>query len=515
MDKVVCLICSKEMSIINNRHLFSHGITTNEYKTLYPDANTMSDSARKKWSERASQANDNRRGVKRTDEVKAKISDKLKNRTPVNKGKEMSQSQKDLLSELAKKRHEQNNYTRTPLSNETKNKISTSLIGRELSYETKEKLSDSLKNNKRREGFRSSNETKTAISESLKRYYSNKPSIKDVYEDRINDTGLLLISHDDKHVCLKCIYCDHIFDRHIQMFYDSKWKKEICPVCYKSKSSAEEELSVLFREWGLAFVRNDRNIISPKELDFYFPDLNIAIEYCGLHWHSEILGKDRNYHRNKMIECYGKGIKLITIFEDEYIFKKELVISYLRNIMGIFNGERIFARNCVVKDITPKESNIFIKQHHLMGAGRANIHLGLFHEDELVSVMTFSNNDISRKSRTWDINRFVNKRDTKVIGSASKLFRHFITLMNPSEVISYADLRWGDGETYKHLGMTREKDSVSNYWYFNYGRLNRIHRYGLRKKKDEPKDITEWELRKSQKWNRIWDCGNAKWVYRL
>jgi len=40
----------------------------------------------------------------------------------------------------------------------------------------------------------------------------------------------------------------------------------------------------------------------------------------------------------------------------------------------------------------------------------------------------------------------------------------------------------------------------------------RIHRFALRKNSTDPKDQTEWEIRKSQGWNRIWDCGNLKYV---
>ena len=39
----------------------------------------------------------------------------------------------------------------------------------------------------------------------------------------------------------------------------------------------------------------------------------------------------------------------------------------------------------------------------------------------------------------------------------------------------------------------------------------RTNRFALKKTKEGPRDMTEWEIRKSQDYNRIWDCGNLKY----
>ena len=41
---------------------------------------------------------------------------------------------------------------------------------------------------------------------------------------------------------------------------------------------------------------------SPLELDIYIPSHNLAIEFDGLYWHSEI-HKPSNYHLNKTELC--------------------------------------------------------------------------------------------------------------------------------------------------------------------------------------------------------------------
>ena len=58
------------------------------------------------------------------------------------------------------------------------------------------------------------------------------------------------------------------------------------------RSKAEIELFDFCSSIG-KFESNNRKAISPYELDIYSQELNLAIEYCGLYWHSL---KDRDYH---------------------------------------------------------------------------------------------------------------------------------------------------------------------------------------------------------------------------
>ena len=47
-------------------------------------------------------------------------------------------------------------------------------------------------------------------------------------------------------------------------------------------------------------ILNNRDIISPNELDIYVPSRNIAFEYDGLYWHSNKF-VDKDYHLSKKI----------------------------------------------------------------------------------------------------------------------------------------------------------------------------------------------------------------------
>jgi hypothetical protein len=166
--------------------------------------------------------------------------------------------------------------------------------------------------------------------------------------------------------------------------------------------------------------------------------------------------------------------------------------------------------------ITNSIAKDFCKQHHLQGAGSTKISIGLFHNNDLISVMTFSRPNISkgRKSdNAWELNRFCSEINSSVVGGANKLFKYFVNNFNPIEIISYSDNRWTTGNVYQILDFDFVHDSPPNYWYIDFKSITRLHRFSLRKNKDDIQNLTEWENRQIQGWDRIWDCGNKLWMW--
>ncbi|RLD66316.1 MAG: hypothetical protein DRI84_05015 [Bacteroidetes bacterium] len=289
-----------------------------------------------------------------------------------------------------------------------------------------------------------------------------------------------------------------------------------CPLCNNKGFSKQEHevLDYINKIYSGLLLKNNRSIIKPYELDIVLSDKKLAVEYCGLYWHSELAGKDKNYHLNKLNMCNEQGYQLLTIFEDEWVNKREIVESRLLNILGSKKLETIYARKCVIKEITPTEARVFCEQNHLQGYTGSRIKLGAFYAGELVSVMTFAKPSISKganpkEPNVWELSRFCSKINFRVIGIASKLLKHFERNYDWNTVFSYADRRWSNGNVYEKLGFELSGITKPNYWYVKRGK--RIHRFGLRKKPSEPKNITEWELRQQDGWNRIWDCGNLKY----
>jgi hypothetical protein len=321
-------------------------------------------------------------------------------------------------------------------------------------------------------------------------------------------------------VSFRCTVCEHEEELPSETLkYRHTRFGNACSQCCKisANSSRDEALIAdLVAEMGIRVIRNDRTVIAPRELDIWLPDQRMAIEYCGLYWHSENRDKGQDYHASKMRACADIGVRLITIFEDEWHHRPHVVISRLSNLLGSAQ-DKIMARKCTVREIASKEANMFCDRNHLQGAGRTAHAVGLYHENSLVSCMTFSRLNIakgrSHKPGTWELSRFCSLIDTNIVGGASRLFNNFIRQHDPSEIVSYADLRWNTGDVYQKLGFKLDGQTSPNYWYINMPEVKRLHRYGLRKNDQDRQDLTEWENRKLQGWDRIWDCGNSRWIW--
>ena len=282
------------------------------------------------------------------------------------------------------------------------------------------------------------------------------------------------------------------------------------PLINTGYSKAEQELVNELKK-DFEVITNDRTILSGKEIDILIPEKKIAIEFNGIYWHSELNGKDKNYHLDKTAKCTEKGIQLIHIFETEWLEKRDIVLSVLHAKLGKFK-KRIYARKCKIKEIDKKDKKVFLEENHLQGNDRSSIMLGLYYVDELVSVMTFGK-PRDNKNYEYEIFRFANKNGYQIIGGASKLFKNFIKMYNPESIITYSDKRYSNGIFYEKIGFTKLKDSQPAYWYFkNASKL--MNRKGWQKHLLEKKleifnpDLTEWENMQLNGYNRIWDCGN-------
>lgn len=184
------------------------------------------------------------------------------------------------------------------------------------------------------------------------------------------------------------------------------------------------------------------------------------------------------------------------------------------NHIGL-TSTREFARKCKVKIISAETAKRFIEENHIQGQVPASIRLGLYKDNVLLSVMTFGNLRKSlgstAQSGHYEMYRFCNKLNTVVIGGASKLLKFFIDNYQPTEIISYADRRWSDGNLYKTLGFVQVKASPPNFWYVKGD--TREHRFGYTQKRLI--ELTGEELPLEEMLTRlgllrIYDCGSFK-----
>ena len=292
---------------------------------------------------------------------------------------------------------------------------------------------------------------------------------------------------------------------------------------FTKNSKSELEILNFLKEKGLE-CRSDRHILNGREIDIFIPEKNIGIEYNGNKWHTEWFAKkDKNYHLFKMEECREKGVGLITIFEDEYELHKEIVLNKLTHILNIGNEHtpKLYGRKCQIKEIYSYIAEDFLNVNHIQGFVNSTLFLGAFYNENLVGVMSFT----KQADNNWELTRLATDIKYNCCGVGGKLFNYFIKNYDFNEIKSFADRRWTLDENnniYTKLGFVFHSFTKPNYTYYNanVNRYKRFHKFNFRKDKLVKKysqlnpRMTETEMVKELGYDRIWDCGLIKYVYK-
>lgn len=270
---------------------------------------------------------------------------------------------------------------------------------------------------------------------------------------------------------------------------------------YLFKSFPKEEIIV-----------NKKGLISPYELDFYFPNKNVAIEVNGNFYHSTLGGKGKNYHLTKTEMCDEKGVRLIHIFEYEWNEKQDICKSIISSALGAYK-QRIYARDCEIKEVDSKEAKDFLNENHIQGNVNSSYRLGLYYNNELVQLITIGKSRF--KQGEVELLRMCTKKYTQVIGGFSKLMKH----QPYTSIISFVDLAKFSGSAYKSIGFSIVSQTKPSYVYFNqnYGVISRYQAQKKRLSKllgdryDDSK--TEIENMLENRFLMIYDCGTMKLRY--
>jgi len=226
---------------------------------------------------------------------------------------------------------------------------------------------------------------------------------------------------------------------------------------------------------------SNRTILQGKELDLYNEELKIAIEYCGLYWHNEYSQepKTKTYHYNKYLECKKQNIKLITIFEDEWLEKKAQVKNHLKTLLGIYD-EIIETTNVHFCIVTTPEALEFLHKNSIQAPQEiSDAYYGLRYKENLVSVISTIKNSVQR---------LVTHQGIYIPNGSKILIENILSILNTNQLTIQIDNRWGLSEDFKTLGFTKCREIPPSFTYVT--RKKRV----LTTEKPLPK---------------IWDCGKT------
>ena len=300
---------------------------------------------------------------------------------------------------------------------------------------------------------------------------------------------------------------------------------ELQGISYKEKEIVDFIKSIYNGE----IIENDKKILNGKELDIYIPSKNVAIEFDSLFWHGteniishniQITKEIRDYYKNKQLEktllCEEKGIRLIHIFEDEWVNHSDICKSIIASSLGIYD-RKIFARKCEIKEISVYEWKKILNENHIQGYCKANYRFGLYYNNELVQGIGIT--ESNHKNGELELNRMITIKNTQVLGGFSKLVKYAKNKLHINDLYSYISRRMFDGKGYFSVGFEIVKINLPTYFYTK--KVKRYPRYDFMKNKIKRKfdkgELYYWNENETEemnmiknKYGRIYDCGTIK-----
>lgn len=265
----------------------------------------------------------------------------------------------------------------------------------------------------------------------------------------------------------------------------------------------------------LKFLIDNEIKLTVKDDLIYIDGKDIAIDYKEFSEIKHIAGKPNSQQYKKYIHFESVGIRLITLYEDEWKYKTDIVKIKLLNIIGVDTSDKIYARNCSIESVSLNDRKSFYNSYHIQGCkwGGGSVNLGLYHNDDLVAAMSFC----EKSSKIYELTRYATK--CIVCGGFSKLLSYFKNNNDWEEIFTFSDNRWHTSATYDTQGFVKDKMIRADYEYIIDGK--RSHKFNFRLKciKKKYPDLfnpNESELQNMDRIGipRIYDCGKFKYIMR-
>lgn len=266
-------------------------------------------------------------------------------------------------------------------------------------------------------------------------------------------SGSIINTDSVRTKCPQCGEYDYHLATNVFHYCDDSYKRiALCRKCNAGRVTSKYEQEIadyISTLYNGECIRNSRNIISPLEIDIFYPDRNIAIEFNGDYWHSLECGVDKEYHYNKFKICNEKGIRLISIFEHQWVNDNYAIKVLLSNIFC--NCKVINCDECEIRRLNKTMLASFINGRSLKKSVDHNIAYGLYYNNDLIEVMYCFNNVIID---------FVIKESYTVINGESALFNRFMTDTCYKEIIAYSNNNLSSGSIYKMLNFNLISDKI-------------------------------------------------------
>ena len=255
-------------------------------------------------------------------------------------------------------------------------------------------------------------------------------------------------------------------------------------------------------------------LLQKYSYDFKVGNILIEINPTATHnTHFSPYGKCRigkTYHKDKSKLAFDNGYHVIHIFDWDDIDK---IIHLLKDRVTEY------ARRCIVKEVDYMDTNEYLSTYHLQGTCKGqNIRLGLYYNNQLVSLMTFGKSRFN-KNCEYELLRYCSHYN--VVGGAEKLFKYFVNNYKPNSIVSYCDTSKFSGKVYDALGFKYIKtNSPRKHWYSLKEKrhitdgLLLSQGYDRLFKENHGKGTSNEELILNRGYLPVYDCGQATYIWR-
>ena len=288
----------------------------------------------------------------------------------------------------------------------------------------------------------------------------------------------------------------------------------------KQISQSNKEFAQLLEESGI------KNVEVEFSLRKYSYDVKVGdtlIEIDPSYTHNSTIGpyfhgkhlepKDKDYHQKKSKFAQDLGYRCIHIWDWDQIEKVVYMLS---------DRDRIYARECIVKEVSLEDTKEFLNLYHLQNSCRnQEVRFGLYYKEQLVELMTFGKPRYNGKYQ-WELLRLCTRPDYIVVGGANKLFSHFIDVYKPKSIISYCDNSKFSGNVYTQLGMNYTGCSHPRCHWYNIKTKQHITDNLLRQRGADQllgttygKGTSNKEILTKEGFVEVYDCGQSTYTWKI
>jgi hypothetical protein len=277
-------------------------------------------------------------------------------------------------------------------------------------------------------------------------------------------------------------------------------------------SLTELQVSDFAKSLGVNVENNTRHVLDKKEIDIFIPSHNLGIEINGLYWHSyganDNDNENKHRHLDKTEQAEQKGITLLHITDWEWKHKNNIIKSIIKSKLQ--KTSKIYARKTQVQPVSSQKARSFLDQNHIQGACASSVYLGLYHNNQLVMMISAGKSRFNQCH--MEIHRLATINDHTVVGGASKLLSALKKVTNDSVFVCYCDRDKSNGNVYHNLKFNLIKKTSPGYFWTDGNEV--ISRYKCQKHnlakwlKSYDCNLSEAENMFRAGYRRYWNSGN-------